>query len=149
MASLERIARDAYDRMIGLSLADLAVDGCITKAPCGGEVAGRSPVDRGYDSGKTHTTLAERGLNGHIAHKGTPAPIQASTRWSVERTHAWATLSASSAGAPSGADGWSSSTWRWRTRSSSCVGWSAGRGPATAGRLAQADARNRPGSALL
>jgi hypothetical protein len=33
-------------RMIGLNLADLAVDGCITKAPCGGEVAGRSPVDR-------------------------------------------------------------------------------------------------------
>jgi transposase len=38
---------DAYDQMIGLDLADLAVDGCITKAPCGGECAGRSPVDRG------------------------------------------------------------------------------------------------------
>ena len=33
--------------MIGLDLDDLAVDGCITKAPCGGEVAGRSRVDRG------------------------------------------------------------------------------------------------------
>src|SRR3954452_19788497 len=33
--------------MIGLDLADLAVDGCTTKAPCGGECAGRSPVDRG------------------------------------------------------------------------------------------------------
>lgn len=32
--------------MIGLDLADLAVDGCTTKAPCGGECAGRSPVDR-------------------------------------------------------------------------------------------------------
>ena len=38
---------DAYDQMIGLDLADLAVDGCTTKAPCGGECAGRSPVDRG------------------------------------------------------------------------------------------------------
>ncbi len=38
---------DAYDTMIGLDLADLAVDGCTTKAPCGGECAGRSPVDRG------------------------------------------------------------------------------------------------------
>jgi transposase len=38
---------DAYDKMIGLDLADLAVDGCTTKAPCGGECAGRSPVDRG------------------------------------------------------------------------------------------------------
>jgi transposase len=37
----------AYDRLLGLELAHLAVDGCITKAPCGGEVAGRSPVDRG------------------------------------------------------------------------------------------------------
>jgi len=25
---------DAYDKMIGLDLADLAVDGCTTKAPC-------------------------------------------------------------------------------------------------------------------
>jgi transposase len=37
----------AYDRMLGLDLEHLAVDGCITKAPCGGEVAGRSPVDHG------------------------------------------------------------------------------------------------------
>jgi transposase len=37
----------AYDRMLGLELEHLAVDGCTTKAPCGGEVAGRSPVDRG------------------------------------------------------------------------------------------------------
>jgi transposase len=37
---------DAYDTMIGLDLADVAVDGCTTKAPCGGECAGRSPVDR-------------------------------------------------------------------------------------------------------
>ncbi|TFV64469.1 IS5 family transposase [Geodermatophilus sp. DF01-2] len=38
---------DAYDKMIGLDLGDVAVDGCITKAPCGGDCAGRSPVDRG------------------------------------------------------------------------------------------------------
>ena len=33
--------------MIGLNLADVAVDGCSTQAPCGGDCAGRSPVDRG------------------------------------------------------------------------------------------------------
>jgi hypothetical protein len=38
---------DAYDRMIGLDVSEVAVDCCITKAPCGGEKAGRSPVDRG------------------------------------------------------------------------------------------------------
>jgi hypothetical protein len=41
------LALRAYDRMIGLELDDLAVDGCAAKAPGGGEVAGRSPVGRG------------------------------------------------------------------------------------------------------
>ena len=47
MGALEGMVREAYDRVIGLELSDVAVDCCITKAPCGGEVAGRSPVDRG------------------------------------------------------------------------------------------------------
>jgi transposase len=46
-AQLKAIARDACDRIVGLLLGELAVDGCIAKAPGGGEVAGRSPVDRG------------------------------------------------------------------------------------------------------
>jgi transposase len=47
MDTLERIVREAYDRIVGLELEEVAVDCCITKAPCGGEKAGRSPVDRG------------------------------------------------------------------------------------------------------
>ena len=43
---LKQIALDAYDRIAGLVLDHLAVDGCITKAPDGGEVAGPSPADR-------------------------------------------------------------------------------------------------------
>ena len=31
----------AYDRMIGLDVHDVAVDGCITKAPCGGTAPAR------------------------------------------------------------------------------------------------------------
>jgi transposase len=145
LETLLALALDAYDRMIGLELNDLAVDGCITKAPCGGELAGRSPVDRGkqglkrstvvdangiplgaiaapanrhdapllastletltgigplpamstvhldrgYDSGVTRTCLAQRGFASAIARKGRPAPIAASQRWPVERTHAW------------------------------------------------------------
>ena len=46
-------------------------------------------LDSGYDSSLTRTLLAERGLQGAIAHKGLPAPIQATRRWLVERTHAW------------------------------------------------------------
>lgn len=43
----------------------------------------------GYDSDKTRAQLDERGLHGRIAHKGEKAPIHASQRWHVERTHAW------------------------------------------------------------
>ncbi|MFI5773653.1 IS5 family transposase [Streptomyces sp. NPDC051658] len=144
-AQIKQIALESYDRIVGLVLDQIAVDGSITKAPGGGEVAGRSPVDRGkqgmkrsgmtdgygiplgrvlaganrhdspllaptldrlgdlgplpdditvhldagYDSDKTRALLDERGLHGRIAHKGEKAPIQASQRWHVERTHAW------------------------------------------------------------
>jgi len=62
MATLHDIVLDAYDRMIGLELEHLAVDGCITKAPCGGEVAGRSPVDRGKQGLKRSTLVEAQGL---------------------------------------------------------------------------------------
>ena len=139
------LALRAYDRMIGLELDDLAVDGCVTKAPGGGEVAGRSPVDRGkqgrkrsvatdgggiplhlvaaganrhdapllaptlagldkldrlpdrptvhldrgYDGGPTRALLEALGFDGAVARKGVPAPVQAGSRWVVERTHSW------------------------------------------------------------
>ncbi len=141
---LERIVLETYDSMIGLELTDLAVDGCITKAPCGGECAGRSPVDRGkqgikrstlieargiplgavlapasrhdsvllpstldklapweapepptvhldrgYDYPKTEAELAARVLQGQVAKRGKPAPIQVGQRWPVERTNSW------------------------------------------------------------
>jgi IS5 family transposase len=131
--------------MIGLDLDELAVDGCLTKAPGGGEAAGRSPVDRGkqglkrsvvtdgtgiplhvvsaganrhdspllgptlagldkldelpeevtvyldrgYDGGPSRALLDEFGFQGAIARKGVPAPLQAGSRWVVERTHSW------------------------------------------------------------
>jgi hypothetical protein len=142
---LHALALAAYDRMLGLELEELAVDGCLTKAPGGGEVTGRSPVDRGkqglkrsvvtdgggiplplvsaganrhdapllgptlagldqlgglpaavtvhldagYDGGPTRALLAALGLDGAIARKGVPAPVQAGARWVVERTHSW------------------------------------------------------------
>src|SRR4051812_28966744 len=43
---LRRSVLAACERLIGLDLADVSVDGCLTKAPCGGECAGRYPVDR-------------------------------------------------------------------------------------------------------
>ena len=57
---VRRVVLAAYDRLFGLELEHLAVDGCITKAPCGGEVAGRSPVDRGKQ-GLKRSILTEAG----------------------------------------------------------------------------------------
>jgi transposase len=59
---LETLVRQAYDRMVGLELADLGVDGCITKAPGGGELAGRSPVDRGKQGLKRSTVVDANGV---------------------------------------------------------------------------------------
>jgi hypothetical protein len=145
--ALHAAALEAYDQVIGLDLADVAVDGCHTKAPCGGQRAGPSPVDRrkgglkrsvasdgygiplgstaapgnrhdspllrptlqaaatqlggiwpaerschldrGYDSAVTRELLDELGFDGQIARKGVPAPVQAGSRWIVERTHSW------------------------------------------------------------
>jgi transposase len=60
--TLRQVALDAYDRFIGLELADVAVDGCITKAPCGGEKAGKSPVDRGKQGIKRSTAVDAVGI---------------------------------------------------------------------------------------
>ncbi len=57
MERLREMVLEAYDRFIGLLLGDLAVDGCITKAPCGGEKAGPSPVDRGKRGIKRSTIV--------------------------------------------------------------------------------------------
>jgi transposase len=62
MHKLEEIARDGYDRLIELQLEDVAIDGCITKSPCGGEVAGRSPVDRGKQGTKRSIAVDGNGI---------------------------------------------------------------------------------------
>src|SRR5215204_1156539 len=55
MDALEQMALEAYDRLIGLKLSNVSMDCCITKAQCGGEKAGKSPVDRG----KGHQALED------------------------------------------------------------------------------------------
>ena len=61
-ARLEQICLDSYNRMVGLDLQNVAVDGCIVKAPCGGEAAGRSPVDRGKQGSKRSLLVDGRGI---------------------------------------------------------------------------------------
>ena len=62
MERLREISLEAYDRLIGLELEDLAVDCCVTEAPCGGEKAGRSPVDRGKSGIKRSTVVDAKGI---------------------------------------------------------------------------------------
>ena len=59
---LREMVLEVYDRFIGLEVAEMAVDCCITKAPCGGEKAGRNPVDRGKRGIKRSMAVDERGI---------------------------------------------------------------------------------------
>jgi transposase len=52
----------AYDRLVGLRLDHLAVDSCTTKAPCGGQTAGPSPVDRRKQGLKRSVAVEADGL---------------------------------------------------------------------------------------
>jgi hypothetical protein len=61
---LRLVVLAAYDRLFGLELEQLAVDGCITKAPCGGQEAGPSPVDR-----------RKQGLNRSVAVEAAGVPL--------------------------------------------------------------------------
>jgi transposase len=59
--ALREAVLEAYDRSIGLELSEVAVDCCITKAPCGGQKASRSPVDRGKRGIKRSTAVDGEG----------------------------------------------------------------------------------------
>ncbi len=63
---LHALVLTQYDRMIGIDLDDVAIDGCITKAPGGGEKAGRSPVDRGKQGLKRSTLTDAAGVPLHL-----------------------------------------------------------------------------------
>jgi hypothetical protein len=45
-AALNEESLSGYDKVIGLDLSDLAVDGSLQKSPCGGEGTGKNPTDR-------------------------------------------------------------------------------------------------------
>lgn len=71
---LHAITLAAYDKIIGLELDDLAIDGCIMKAPCGGDKAGPSPGDRrkgglkrsvATDAGGVPLGIVSEGANRH------------------------------------------------------------------------------------
>jgi transposase len=79
---LHTLVLSQYDRMIGLDLETIMVDGCITKAPCGGDKAGRSPVDRGKQGLKRSTLTDANGIPLAVVSAGAnrhDAPLLAPT----------------------------------------------------------------------
>ena len=60
----------AYDRIIGLDLDVVALDGSIHKAPCGGEGTGKSPVDRGKLGWKWSVAVDRAGIPIGVAIDG-------------------------------------------------------------------------------
>jgi transposase len=66
-----------YDRLIGLDLTAVCVDGCITKASRGGEKAGRSPVDRGKQGRKRSLLTDAAGIPVHLVAAGANRPDSA------------------------------------------------------------------------
>ena len=52
-------AIEGYDRVVGVDLSEASVDASLHKAPCGGDGAGKSPVDRGK-SGWKWSLLCDR-----------------------------------------------------------------------------------------
>jgi hypothetical protein len=79
---LHRLALEQYDHLIGLDQADVVVDGGLTKAPGGGEKAGRAPVDRGKQGLKRSTLTDANGIPLHLVSAGAnrhDAPLLAPT----------------------------------------------------------------------
>ncbi len=52
----------AYDRIIGLDLSEVAVDGSLHKAPCGGEGTGPNPTDRAKSGWKWSVVTDRAGI---------------------------------------------------------------------------------------
>lgn len=59
---LEAEARAAFDRIIGLDLSEVALDGSLHKAPYGGEGTGPNPTDRGKCGWKWSVAVERHGI---------------------------------------------------------------------------------------
>jgi hypothetical protein len=65
--ALHDAALRAYEQIIGLELGDVAVDGCLTKAPCGDERAGPSPA--GPAQGRAEALGRQRRIRHPAGHR--------------------------------------------------------------------------------
>lgn len=133
--------KDGYGIPLGRVLVGANRHDCPMLAPTLDRLEGLVPLpdtitvhlDACYDSDTARALLSKRGLHGRIAHKGEKAPIQASRRWHVERTHAWQNAFTVSPGATSVASPSSMPSSTSPTQSSPCAARSCGPGQLNAG----------------
>lgn len=60
--TLSREAVAAFDRIVGLDLSEVSLDGSLHKAPCGGEGTGPNPTDRGKLGWKWSVAVERHGV---------------------------------------------------------------------------------------
>jgi transposase len=118
----------AYDRLFGLELEHISVDGCTTKAPCGGQVAGPSPVDRRKQGLKRSIVTEAGGIplgavpapanrcdDGCWRRRWTPSPS-----WACCPSGQWSTWTPATTGSPADRSwphaGWSARSPRGASR---------------------------------
>ena len=70
--ALEQAALEANNKVVGLGLEDLCIDGYIVKAPCGGEPAGRAGAGAAV---RAEDVLSDRGLRCPPSYWALPAVI--------------------------------------------------------------------------
>jgi transposase len=110
---LKAEALAAFDRIIGLDLSEVAVDGSLHKAPYGGEGTGPNPIDRAKSGWKWSVASEHHGVplgwtidganrsdvpmlihDVNIQRRGTTQPgnkqpVRLGLRWIVEATDSW------------------------------------------------------------
>jgi hypothetical protein len=76
-----------YERIIGLDLSEVSIDGSVHKAPCGGQGTGRTPTDRGK-LGWKWSLATDRWGDAATGTRDKP-PLGLGLRWAVERSNSW------------------------------------------------------------
>lgn len=65
---------EVYDEQIGIGLEWQSLDGCIVKAPLGGEATGKNPTDRGKSGSKRSLLVDQRGAPLGVEIEGANIP---------------------------------------------------------------------------